>query len=96
MRAATNKPEVVIQASAVGYYGARGAEEVTEETSRGGDFLAQVCMDWEASTAPVEELGVRRVIIRTGVVLSPEDGAFPKMVLPFKLFAGGPLGSGRQ
>jgi uncharacterized protein (TIGR01777 family) len=96
VRAATNKPEVVIQASAVGYYGARGAEEVTEETSRGDDFLTQVCMDWEASTTPVEELSVRRVIIRTGVVLSPKDGAFPKMVLPFKLFAGGPLGNGRQ
>ncbi len=96
VRAATNKPEVVIQASAVGYYGARGAEKVTEETLPGGDFLAQVCLDWEASTAPVEALGVRRAIIRTGVVLSPEDGAFPKMVLPFKLFAGGPLGSGRQ
>jgi uncharacterized protein (TIGR01777 family) len=96
VRAATNKPKVVIQASAVGYYGARGTEEVTEETLRGDDFLAQVCMDWEASTAPVEDLGVRRVIIRTGAVLSQEDGAFPKMVLPFKLFAGGPLGSGRQ
>jgi uncharacterized protein (TIGR01777 family) len=96
VRAATNKPEVVIQASAVGYYGARGAEEVTEETSRGDDFLTQVCMDWEASTTPVEELSVRRVIFRTGVVLSPKDGAFPKMVLPFKLFAGGPLGNGRQ
>lgn len=96
VRAATNKPQVVIQASAVGYYGPRRAEEVTEETLPGDDFLAQVCLDWERSTVPVEALGVRRVIIRTGVVLSPEDGAFPRMVLPFKLFAGGPLGNGRQ
>jgi uncharacterized protein (TIGR01777 family) len=96
VEAATNKPKVVIQASAVGYYGARGLEEVIEETPPGDDFLAQVSTDWEDSTAPIEELGVRRVIIRTGVVLSPEDGAFPKMVLPFKFFAGGPLGSGRQ
>ena len=96
VEAATDKPKVVVQASGAGYYGPSDAEEVTEETLPGDDFLAQVCVDWEASTAPVEALGVRQVIIRTGVVLSPEDGAFPKMVLPFKLLAGGPLGSGRQ
>lgn len=62
----------------------------------GADFPAQVCFDWEASTAAVEAMGVRRVVIRTGLVLSNEGGAWPKIVLPFKLFAGGPIGSGKQ
>ncbi len=96
VEAVAHKPRVVIQASAVGYYGPRGDEEVTEETPPGDDFLAQVTIEWEASTAPVEALGVRRVIVRTGVVLSAEGGALPRMLLPFKLFLGGPLGSGRQ
>jgi uncharacterized protein (TIGR01777 family) len=93
---AERKPKVVIQASAVGYYGPRGSEEITEENSAGNDFLAQVCVDWEASTASVESLGVRRAIIRTGAVLSPENGALPQMMLPFKFFVGGPIGSGQQ
>jgi len=96
VEAARQKPRVVVQASAVGYYGPRGDEEVTEEASAGDDFLAQVCMAWEESTRPVEAMGVRRVIIRTGVVLSAAGGALPRMVLPFKLFVGGPLGNGRQ
>ncbi len=96
VRAAANPPQVVVQASAVGYYGPRGDEPVTEETPPGSDFLAQVCVAWEASTAPVEELGVRRAVIRTGVVLSTRGGALPRMLLPFRLFLGGPLGSGRQ
>jgi uncharacterized protein (TIGR01777 family) len=91
------KPAVFVQASAVGYYGSRGDEEMTEVTSPGDDFLARICVAWEASTAPLEKLGVRRVIIRTaGVVMSLEGGAFPFMALPFKLFAGGPLGGGKQ
>ena len=94
--AAGRKPGVVIQASAVGYYGPRGEEEVTEGTPPGGDFLARVCVAWEASTAPVEEQGVRRAIIRTGIVLSLRDGALPRLLLPFRFFVGGPLGSGRQ
>ncbi len=96
VEAAANKPSVVIQASAVGYYGPRNGQEVTEDTPAGDDFLAQICAEWEASTVPVEAKGVRRAIIRTGVVLSPDGGALPRMLLPFKLFAGGPLGSGRQ
>jgi uncharacterized protein len=96
VRAAGRKPRVLVQASAVGYYGSRGNEEVTETTPAGTDFLAQLAKDWEASTAPVEDLGVRRIIARTGVVLSPEGGALPRMMTPFRFFVGGPLGSGRQ
>jgi len=96
IRAAPNKPKVLVQASAVGYYGARGSEEVTETTPAGSDFLARLAKDWEASTAPVEQLGVRRAIARTGVVLSPDGGALPRMMGPFRLFVGGPLGDGRQ
>lgn len=96
VQAAAQKPGVVIQASAVGYYGPHGDEEVTEDTSPGDDFLAHVAVDWEASTVPVEALGVRRVIIRTGLPLSREGGVFPFFLLPFRFFVGGPLGSGRQ
>ena len=96
VRAAATKPKVVIQASAVGYYGDRGAERVTEKTAQGSDFLATTAGAWEASTEPVEALGVRRAIIRTGLVLSRRGGALPRLLLPFRLFVGGPLGSGRQ
>nr|MBI2905156.1 DUF1731 domain-containing protein [Chloroflexota bacterium] len=60
------------------------------------DFLAEVCKKWEAATAEVESLGVRRVVTRTGIVIDPAEGALARMVIPFKLFAGGPLGSGKQ
>jgi uncharacterized protein (TIGR01777 family) len=89
------KPRVLLQGSAVGFYGPRGQEKVTEADPPGDDFLARVCRDWEAATAGVEALGVRRALLRTGVVLAHE-GALPKMVLPFKMFAGGPVGDGRQ
>jgi uncharacterized protein (TIGR01777 family) len=91
-----NKPGVVVQASAVGYYGPRGSEEITEEAAPGNDFLSQVCVEWEDSTASVEDLGVRRVIMRSGVVLSLDGAALPRMMLPFKFFIGGPVGSGQQ
>jgi uncharacterized protein (TIGR01777 family) len=90
------KPRVLLQGSAVGYYGPCGDEVVGEEHAPGSDFLARVCVDWEKSTAEVEALGVRRALLRTGIVLAKEGGALPKMVLPFRLFAGGPLGTGRQ
>lgn len=93
---AARKPRVVIQASAVGYYGPRGDDFVTEETPPGSDFLARLCVDWESSTALVEAMGVRRAIIRTGLVLSRESGALPRLVLPFRFFVGGPMGSGNQ
>lgn len=96
LESATRRPRVVVQASAVGYYGLCGDEELNEESPPGKDFLAQLAIDWEVSTAQIERLGVRRAIIRTGVVLSPEGGAFPRLLLPFRLFVGGPLGSGRQ
>ncbi len=96
VQAASRKPAVVIQSSAVGYYGPRGDDEVAEDAPPGSDFLANLCVDWEASTAPVEELGVRRAIIRTGAVLARDGGALPRMMLPFRLGIGGKLGSGRQ
>ncbi len=96
VKAAERKPRVVVQSSAVGYYGPRGAEEITEDSRAGSDFLASVCKDWEASTAELDNMGVRRVIIRTGVVLDKNGGALPKMVMPVKMFVGGPLGSGKQ
>jgi len=96
VKAATRKPGIVIQASAVGYYGPHGDEEVIETTPAGKDFLADVCREWEASTVEVETLGVRRVVLRTGIVLSRVGGPLPLMRLPFLFFVGGPLGSGRQ
>jgi len=96
VKLAANKPGVVIQASGIGYYGPCGNEEITEETPSGHDFLAQLAVDWESSTAYLEALKVRRAIIRTGVVLSTEGGAFTRMLLPFRFFVGGRLGSGRQ
>jgi uncharacterized protein (TIGR01777 family) len=97
IKAAEKKPAVLLQASAVGYYGQNHDDSIiTEATAAGDDFLAKTCFDWEMSTAPVARMGVRRVILRTGIVLSNTGGAFPKMLLPFKFFAGGPLGNGKQ
>ena len=93
---AAQKPKVVIQASGVGYYGFRGGTKLDEEQAPGDDFLARVGIQWEASTARVEDMGVRRVVIRTGVVLSPSGGTLSRMLTPFRLFVGGPLGTGRQ
>jgi len=95
IRAAKRKPNVLIQASAIGYYGS-GEEIKTEASPPGHDFLAEICQAWEASTALVESLGVRRVVMRTGIVLDPNGGAFPKMARPVQWFVGGPLGSGQQ
>lgn len=97
---AEEKPRVVIQSSAIGYYGVENEDEqLTEDhppADPAEDFLAGVCLAWERSTEPVEEAGVRRCVIRSGVVLSMRDGALPRIVLPFRFFAGGPLGSGNQ
>lgn len=94
--AAKTKPTVLIQSSAVGYYGVHSDENITEAAPIGNDFLANVCKDWEASTAAVESMGVRRVVIRTGIMLSTKGGALPLFSLPFKLFVGGPIGGGKQ
>jgi len=93
---ATKKPKVFIQSSAVGYYGASDETPLSEKSAVGKDFLGKVCFDWEASSAAVEKLGVRRAVIRTGIVLSTKGGAFPKLLLPFYFFAGGPIGNGKQ
>lgn len=90
------KPKVFISASGVGYYGDGGDQILNEDSPPGKDFLAEVCKVWEAEAAEVERIGVRRVSIRTGIVLSTEDGALKRMLLPFKLFIGGPLGNGKQ
>jgi hypothetical protein len=93
---ADHRPRVLVQASGVGFYGTHQDEQITEECPSGKDFLAQLAIDWEASSAPVEALGVRRTIIRTGVVLSCDGGALPRMLMPFRFYIGGRLGSGRQ
>ena len=92
----TLKPECLIISSAVGYYGNAGDEILTETSPSGTDFLAEVCRDWEKESEIVDSLGIRRVNVRTGIVLSTEGGALKKMVLPFKLFIGGSLGNGKQ
>jgi len=91
-----NKPEVLASSSAVGYYGLRGDEVLTEDSGPGTGFLAEVCQQWEAATAPAEDAGLRVVHFRTGLVLSPEGGALKQMLLPFKLGIGGRIGTGRQ
>ncbi|RME84430.1 MAG: TIGR01777 family protein [Caldilineae bacterium] len=96
IEAAETKPRVFIQASAVGYYGVHGDEVIDESHGPGADFLSSVCVSWEESTQPLEEMGVRRVIARTGNVLSMDGGSLPFSVLQFRLFAGGRLGSGDQ
>ncbi len=93
---AQQKPKVLVNASAVGYYGAVEAGDVTEEAPRGQGFLAEVCEAWEREAARVMQAGVRLVLLRTGVVLEKGGGALAKMEFPFRVFAGGPLGSGRQ
>jgi len=97
LNAAQSKPRTLIQASAVGYYGGQENDmEITEASPNGDDFLAGVCHDWEMSTAPAVGLGIRRPVIRTGVVFSTEGGAFPRLKTPFTFFVGGPLGNGEQ
>lgn len=93
---ADQKPQVMISGSAIGYYGTSETETFTETSPAGDDFLAEVCQAWEAAAKPVQDLGVRLVIVRIGIVLGADGGALGKMLPPFKLFAGGPLGSGEQ
>lgn len=93
---ASPPPQVLIQSSAVGYYGDQGQNKVTEDSLTGDGFMAETCQKWEASSSGIESLGARRVIIRTGVVMDREEGILKTMMLPIKLFAGGRLGSGKQ
>lgn len=90
------KPNFLINASAVGYYGPRGDEILSEDAPPGDDFLSIVCQQWEEEAQKAEELGMRVVRLRTGIVLGPGGGALAKMAKPFKFFMGGPLGSGKQ
>lgn len=92
---ASQKPKVLINASAIGYYGTSETETYTEVSPAGDDFLGNVCRSWEAEAKKVTDYGVRLVIFRLGIVLG-NGGALAKMIPPFKIFAGGPIGSGRQ
>ncbi len=89
-------PQVLVCASAIGYYGNRAAETVNEESTSGSGFLAEVCVEWEIATEPVAETDIRLVNLRMGIVLSREGGPLAKMLPPFKMGVGGVLGSGRQ
>jgi len=93
---ARSGPRTLVSASAVGYYGDRGDEELTEAAAPGGDFLAGVCVEWEREALVAADHGVRVVTARTGIVLGAGGGALAKMLPPFKLGGGGPLGNGRQ
>jgi uncharacterized protein (TIGR01777 family) len=94
--AARERPPVLVSGSAVGYYGARGDEPLEESAASGSDFLAEVCRDWEAEAGRAAERGTRVVQLRSGIVLGPRGGALARMIPPFKMFLGGPLGDGRQ
>lgn len=89
-------PRVLACASAIGYYGSRGEEVLTEESEPGSGFLAGVVQEWEDATAPARESGIRTASLRFGVVLSPSGGALAKMLIPFRAGFGGRIGSGRQ
>jgi len=94
--AAKNRPRVLLQASAVGYYGETGDREVNESSPAASDYLGDLCVEWENSTRNVEDLGVRRIVLRTGLVLTKTSGALGKLQIQYQLFAGGPLGSGKH
>lgn len=90
------RPKVLVTASAIGFYGERGDDTVSEETGRGSDFLANVCQQWEAAAAPASQAGIRVAYARTGLVLTPHGGALPKLLSVFRARLGGRLGSGKQ
>src|SRR5438105_6320752 len=92
----SHRPSVLVCASAVGIYGSRGDEILTESSAFGNDYLSEVCQEWEQQAAAAESLGIRVARIRTGVVLGKGGGALQKMLPPFKAFVGGKIGSGKQ
>jgi uncharacterized protein (TIGR01777 family) len=96
IRRAKVRPRVFVQASGIAFYGSSGETEVDESSPSGEGFLAGVAREWEASTREVEALGVRRAVVRSGLVLGRGGGAWPSLARPFRFFVGGPLGSGRQ
>jgi uncharacterized protein (TIGR01777 family) len=90
------RPRVLVSASAIGYYGNRGDEVLTEDSSGGTDFLADVCVQWEVATVPAIDAGIRVVNVRSGIVLDAHGGALARMLLPFRLGLGGRIASGKQ
>jgi uncharacterized protein (TIGR01777 family) len=96
VRQLSKPPQVLVSASAIGYYGDRGAEILREESASGTGFLPEVCRDWEAATEVASRAGIRVVHLRTGIVLSAKGGALAKMLPPFRMAAGGKIGSGKQ
>jgi hypothetical protein len=92
----SSKPKALVSMSAIGYYGDRGDERLNEDSPPASDFLGQLCADWEAEAIRAQELDVRVVRLRPGIVLGPGGGALARLLTPFKLGVGGPLGSGRQ
>jgi uncharacterized protein (TIGR01777 family) len=92
----SNPPRALISASAIGFYGSRGREVLSEQSASGDDFLAEVCREWELATRPAAERGLRVANLRFGVILSEEGGALAKMLTPFKLGVGGRVGDGEQ
>lgn len=95
-RCADGRPKVLVNASAIGYYGPHDEEELSEESPPGSDFLAKLCVAWEEAARAVESADVRCAFVRVGVVLDKEGGALAKMLLPFRLGLGGRIGGGRQ
>lgn len=91
-----NRPKTFLAGSAIGFYGNRGDDEMTEASPAGDGFLPKVCRDWEAESRRAEDLGIRTVLLRTGIVLSKDGGALGTMLLPFKMGVGGVVGSGKQ
>lgn len=91
-----DKPKVFVASSAIGFYGERGDEEVTESSAAGDNFLAGVSKEWESESRRAEDAGIRTVLLRTGIVLSKDGGALGTMLTPFKLGVGGVVGSGKQ
>lgn len=100
MASASVKPKVFVSSSAIGYYGSfdrcEETDPLTEKAAPGKDFLAKICFDWEKEAHPAEKLGMRVVLLRTGIVLSTKGGMLQKMMTPFSYFVGGPVGSGDQ
>ncbi len=92
----SRKPSLLINASAIGYYGSRGDERLTEQAVSGPGFLAEICRSWEAEAKRAEALGMRVIRLRVGLVVAPGGGALAKMLPPFRAFVGGPVGNGRQ
>lgn len=89
-------PKVLVNASAIGYYGAQGDQELTEQSPPASDFMAKLCVEWEKAALAARNAGIRVALVRVGIVLDKEGGALGQMVVPFRMFVGGPIGNGKQ